>query len=298
MLTIGPDSKYHEWNREFPIQKLWTIDGLKKANAQMAKVDAVPRSERDAGMNAYIGTLQAVIQSYIDEQTQWLLNENKPDVEVLKFCIAAYNKLDDEKPEDVAFICQTCGIPPANLAAVLAGTRHLSRVEILKLCAQFGCSQCLFDGSLRYGRAYMGRFRVMKDYSGRYLITDSVSRQEVSREPSECAVFITDCNGQPYRLHHESLGFEEALGWNVNRDVDATLKTYFPKVWDKEFTARMQRVDAIDPPVLPEVPESKAEAEERAQHGADEVAQLQEEAMGELADAKRLVAEAGIGRQE
>ena len=280
MLTIKPDDPYFDLVKEFPPQKLWTLDGLRAAIAQIDKLEKINCFERTNGQDAYLMLLQTLVAQYVEEQKALLLNKCKSDEEVLRFLMVA-GHLDDRNDEHVQFVCDRCGIPPANLKSVLAGTRNLSREEIIKVCTFFQQSQCLFDGSLRCGRKHQGRFHVWFGYGKRYEIRDTVTGQEVSKEPSECEVYIEDCNGQPYRLLHDSVGFTEALSWYVNENPAETLKVYFPKVWEKECLDRVSCVSRV----------------EDVETG-DEVVELQRESLAELAEAKKLVAEHGMGVRE
>ena len=140
----------------------------------------------------------------------------------------------------------------------------------------------MFDGSLRYGRKHSDRFHVWFGYGKRYEIRDTVSGKEVSKEPAECPVYVEDCNGQLYRLPHDSIGFTEALSWYINKLPDEALKLYFPRVWEEEFLKRMS-----------EIPHDATA--NKTDEVSDEVAELQRESLEELAEAKRLVAEQGMG---
>lgn len=227
---------YIKWINEFPLKPLWDVADLKKANAQLLKVSMVERYNRDSQANAYIGTLEALIRLFIQEEQARLIKKGgTSDHLILDFCMAAFTKLDSNNPKDLLEVSHKCGIPPANIAKVRRRERRFNREEIAKLCFLFQCNPLLWDFSTSCVLKMPRRFGLIQDYNDHYVITDEDRQRSTSKHRDDCVVLTKDCNGHEYEVQHDAIGFYHTFLQSLNDNYEATLKTYFPKTWEEEY---------------------------------------------------------------
>lgn len=222
--AIVPGDGYAELIAEFPLQPLYRDDQVPAARAVAARVEAIPRGERTYGQAAYLGALDRLVAAYLEGRRRYLHDRCEPDARVLHFLLMTTT---DPELATVPGLARRAGVPPANLEAVLAGRRDLTRPEIARVTLVLGVAGEPFPAARLPARPADVPFRV--EESGiRLRVTHRPSRR-TAYLPDDAVFAIPDDAGNPFPLDRRSPGYAAEVEAQLNRDPEATLRAYFPE---------------------------------------------------------------------